>query len=81
MLKRSKIIVYGTHICPWCQLAREFLQAHKIPFREAYVDKNARAAATMIKKSGQRHVPVIQIGDEIIIGFDEERLRKTLNVR
>jgi glutaredoxin len=32
----------------------------------------------MIAKSGQRGVPVIAIDDEIIVGFDRERLESIL---
>jgi len=34
----------------------------------------------MIKKSGQMGVPVIEVGDKIIVGFDEQELKKTLKV-
>lgn len=32
----------------------------------------------MIQKSGQMAVPVIIIGDEIIVGFDQAKIDKTL---
>jgi hypothetical protein len=32
----------------------------------------------MIEKSGQTGVPVIIIKDEVIIGFDQDRLNKAL---
>jgi glutaredoxin len=34
----------------------------------------------MIQKSGQMGVPVIFVGDEMIIGFDQERLVSTLGI-
>jgi len=33
----------------------------------------------MIKKSGQRGVPVIDINGNIVIGFDRERIDELLN--
>jgi len=35
----------------------------------------------MIEKSGQMGVPVIFIGDELIIGFDKDKLSKALGVK
>jgi glutaredoxin len=34
----------------------------------------------MIQKSGQMGVPVISIGDDIIVGFDRDRLVSTLSL-
>ncbi len=81
MKKSAKVTLYGTHICPWCELARVFLEHHHIPFEDIYVDSDKKAAALMLKKTGQRHVPVIEVGKKIILGFDEDELRKVLRVR
>jgi glutaredoxin len=34
----------------------------------------------MMEKSGQMGVPVITIGDELIVGFDQERIAAALGV-
>jgi hypothetical protein len=34
----------------------------------------------MIEKSGQMGVPVITVGEELIVGFDEERLKELLAI-
>ena len=80
MIKRS-VTVYGTSVCLWCHRTREFLREQHIPFKDIDVSTNARAAAEMIKKSGQQGVPVINVNGELIIGFDEQRLRKALHLR
>jgi len=76
-----KITVYGTDMCPWCHKTREFLKEHKIKFTDINVGKNQKAAMEMIKKSGQQGVPVIEIGKEIIVGFNEKRLRELLHIK
>lgn len=81
MKKSTSIILYGTHICPWCARAREFLRKRNIQFRDVYVDKNKKAEAVMVKKSGQHHVPVIDTGKKIIVGYDEDELRKLAKQR
>ena len=49
-------------------------------FKYIDVGKNREAAMEMIEKTGQRGVPVIEIDDEVIIGFDEARIRKKLGI-
>lgn len=74
----KKVIVYTTGTCPWCQRAKEFLKGKKIKFEEVRVDQDRKRAEEMIEKSGQTGVPVIEIGDNIIIGFDQEAIEEAL---
>lgn len=80
MKKKISVTVYGTEYCPWCHKAREFLKEHKVPFKDIDVGRDAKAAAEMIQKSGQQGVPVIDVNGEVIVGFDEKRLRKMLGI-
>ncbi len=74
----KKVIVYTTGTCPWCQRAKEFLKGKKVKFEEVRVDQDRKRAEEMIEKSGQTGVPVIEIGDNIIIGFDQEAIEEAL---
>lgn len=76
-----KVIIYGTDSCPWCHKAREFMKEHKLKFTDKNVGEDQKAAAEMIKKSGQQGVPVIDIDGKIIVGFDEEKIRSLLNIK
>lgn len=76
-----KITIYGTDSCPWCHKTREFLNAHRIKFIDKNVGDDQKAAAEMIEKSGQQGVPVIDIDGEIIVGFNESRLRSLLKIK
>lgn len=77
----NKIIVYGTSHCPWCHKTREFLQENKIKFTDINVEEDQKARKDMIKKSGQLGVPVIDINDKIIVGFDETAIKKALKLK
>ena len=77
----KKVIVYSTEACPFCVDAKDFLKKRKIKFEEIDVNKDKKAALEMIKKSGQNGVPVIEIGKEIITGFDEAKLKKALGIK
>ena len=73
--------MYETKTCIFCAKAREFFKEHRIKYKEIDVGKSEKAANEMIKKSGQNGTPVIEIGKEIVVGFDEDKLRKFLKVK
>jgi len=81
MTEQKKVKVYSTEMCPYCHMAKDFLREHKIKFEDIRVDEDQLAAIEMMKKSGQTGVPVIEIGKEIIIGFDQARIKKALGLK
>jgi len=62
-------------------MAKEFLSQRGVAFNEYNVAADPQAAYRMIRLSGQRGVPVITVGDEVIIGFDRPRLERLLSER
>lgn len=74
------VTVFSTKSCPWCAKVKEFLNSHKIKFKDIDVGADAKAAKKMIEKSGQQGVPVVDIDGEIIVGFDEAKLKKALKM-
>jgi len=73
--------IYTTSICPYCKMAKDFLNENKIKFEEINVEKNHEAVHEMIEKSGQAGVPVLDIRGTIIVGFDVEKIKKTLKLK
>jgi len=76
-----KVKIYTTPTCPFCLMAKEYLKEKGIEFEEIDVSKDENAAMEMIKKSGQMGVPVIEIDNEIVIGFDKEKIDQILNLK
>jgi glutaredoxin-like YruB-family protein len=76
-----KIIIYSTSVCPWCDVAKQFLREHNIKFEEINVAEDPKAAQEMIEKSKQRSVPVLDIDGKIIVGFDKEAIKKALGLK
>ncbi|HSQ93220.1 MAG TPA: glutaredoxin domain-containing protein, partial [Methanoregula sp.] len=72
----SKVTVYSTQYCQYCRMAKAFLEKNGIPYETIDVGADRVAAETMIKLSGQRGVPVITVDDEVIVGFDSQRLNE-----
>lgn len=77
----KKVTVYSTPSCPWCHAVKQFLSDHKVKFDDINVATDQKKAMEMIEKSGQMGVPVVEVGKEIIIGFDEARIRKALGLK
>jgi glutaredoxin-like YruB-family protein len=73
-----KVKVYSTPTCPWCVRVKEFLKDKGVEFDDIDVSKDQKAAQQMIEKSGQMGVPVLEVGEEIIIGFNKEAIEKAL---
>ena len=63
--------MYVTTWCPYCSRARALLRRKGVEIDEINVGENPEARAEMIKRSGQRTVPQIFIGDRHIGGYDD----------
>ena len=72
------IKVYTTDSCPWCDKAKNFLKSKNLEYTELNVQDDMEAREEMIKKSRQMGVPVLDINDQIIIGFDKNAIDKAL---
>ena len=49
--------LYSRKWCGWCIEAKDYLQAHGIPFREIDVGRDTAADEEMQRLSGQSYVP------------------------
>ncbi len=76
----KKVKIYSTPTCPFCMMAKKFLKENNIDFEDIDVSTDQAKAQEMVQKSGQMAVPVIDIDGEIIVGFDKEKIRKTLGL-
>ncbi len=80
----QKITLYSTPTCPYCKMAKQFLDEKNIAYDYIDVSENSAAAQDMVKKSGQLGVPVIAVetdgNEEIIVGFDQEKISEILKI-
>lgn len=70
--------IYTAPTCPYCLMAKSFLDKNGIIFEEIDVSKNEKAAMEVIKKSGHIGVPIIEINGSFIAGFNEDELKRKL---
>ncbi len=78
---QPKIIIFTTPTCPHCRAAKQYLAQHRFRFKEVDVTKDSRAAADMVRRTGQSGVPVILINNRPIIGFNRPKINQMLGIR
>ena len=78
---QKSVKIFTTPTCAYCKMAKEFFRQNNIKYEEIDVVTNAQARDEMINKSGQMGVPVIFVGDDIVVGFDKRRLSELLGVK
>jgi alkyl hydroperoxide reductase subunit F len=71
-----KVTVYTTQNCPYCRMVKAYLDRHGVEYMAIDVGKDREAAKKMVEISGQYGVPVTTVDDEIIVGFDAQRLNE-----
>lgn len=81
----KKVEIYSTPSCMYCHMAKDFFNENKVSFEDYDVSSNLEKRQEMVEKSGQMGVPVIVLSeenkeDEIIVGFDKDRLSNSLGI-
>jgi glutaredoxin-like YruB-family protein len=79
-MTQKKVDIYSTPTCHFCQMAKQFFADNKIEYTNHDVATDGNARNDMIEKSGQMGVPVTFVGEEMIIGFDEDKFREALGL-
>ncbi|MBY0473149.1 glutaredoxin family protein [Patescibacteria group bacterium] len=74
------VTIYTTPTCHFCKLAKEFFAEKNVPFTAYDVSTDAQKREEMIQMTGQLGVPVIQIGDDLMVGFDREKVAAKLGI-
>ena len=79
-MEQKQVTIYTTPTCHFCHMSKEYFKANGVTYTEFDVANDIAKREEMMQKSGQRGVPVIFIGDEMIIGFDKQAIDKALNL-
>ncbi len=76
----KNVTIYSTPTCHFCHMAKEFFKEKNIAYTEYDVASDLSKRKEMVEKSGQMGVPVIIIGDEIIVGFNKPKIAQLLGL-
>lgn len=78
MTKDVKVTIYGAVWCGPCHGLKNYLKGKKIEYNYIDVDEDRDAGREIQAKTGWSAIPVTQIGEEYILGFDRERVDQAL---
>jgi glutaredoxin-like YruB-family protein len=73
----KRVILYSQPGCPPCYAAKQFLTARNISFEYKDVQSDPAALRELVRLNS-RSTPTIVVGDEVMIGFDPDRLDSLL---
>jgi glutaredoxin-like YruB-family protein len=74
------VTIYSTPTCHFCKMAKDFFAEKGVQYTGYDVSSDAEKREEMIKMTGQLGVPVIRIGDDIMVGFDRQRIADKLGI-
>ena len=77
----KNVIIYSTPTCVYCKAAKDFFNEKKVKFTEYNVASDTERRKEMVDKTGQMGVPVIVIGDEAVVGFDQDKIVELLGIK
>jgi len=75
----ANIKIYSLPTWPHCHHVKEFLSDKNLEFTDFNVAEDKVARDEMITLTNQRAVPVIVIEDQVIIGFDQQKIDEILS--
>ena len=75
----KKVTIYSAPTCHYCHMAKDYFKSKGIEYQEYDVAADVEKRQEMLTKSGQMGVPVIVIGEDLIVGFDEAAVAHLLD--
>lgn len=79
-MSKKKVIIYSTPTCTYCVAIKKFFEKNNVDFEDINVAEDQEALKEMKEKTGQMGVPVTEIGEDIIVGFDKKKISKLLEI-
>jgi glutaredoxin len=80
-----QVTLYALSTCPYCKMTKKFLDKSEVEYELFEVDllegdPRQEAIDTVKELSGGTSFPVIEIGDEVIVGFNKPRIKELLDL-
>ncbi len=78
-----KVFLYGLSTCFYCRKTKKFFDENKVKYEHVDVDlaeqeEKEKFIKEIFDLTGAGKFPVIKIDDEVIVGYDEDRLKELL---
>jgi len=75
-----EVKIYTTPTCPYCKMAKKFLDDNGIKYQEFNIVEDKAAREEMKHKCDSLAVPTICFDGEVMVGFNEALLREKLGL-
>lgn len=79
--QQPRITVYTTQTCHWCRVAKRYLAERGLSYREVDIGHDTAGKRRMVLMTGQHGVPVIEVGEHAMLGWDKHEFEKLLSGR
>jgi glutaredoxin 3 len=76
----QNVTIYTTPTCHFCQMAKEFFAEKNVQYTAYDVTVDPGKREEMIQMTGQLGVPVIVIGEQVMVGFDRAKIADKLGI-
>jgi glutaredoxin-like YruB-family protein len=74
----KNVIVYSQPGCPPCDWVKAYLTERGVPFTVKDVSKDFSAQRELVGKYNSRSTPTVVVDDQVMIGFDPDKLEAML---
>ncbi len=75
-----EVKVYTTPTCPYCKMAKKFLDDNGIKYQEFNIAEDKEAREEMKNKCTSLAVPTICFNGEVLVGFNGAQIREKLGL-
>lgn len=75
---QPEVVIYTTPTCTWCPAAKRWLDDHGVRYTEHDITRDPVRATEVFRLTGQGAVPVIRVGQQVVVGFDPLQLAKLI---
>jgi glutaredoxin len=80
MRTRKRAILYTDTLCPICELVEQYLAERGVEYTKINVDEDLEGKKAFLKL-GYDNLPVLDIEDTTILGYDTEAIENALKGR
>jgi glutaredoxin len=73
-----EVVVYTTSWCGWCRKTLAWLDEQGVAYVNKDIEADGRHLEELRRKTGRTSIPVVEIGGELVRGYDPARMRALL---
>ncbi|HVP55907.1 MAG TPA: glutaredoxin family protein [Candidatus Eisenbacteria bacterium] len=77
-MSNPKVIVFTQQDCAPCGWVKNFLAQRGVEFEERSIDSSLAVARELTQRYNSQSTPTVVIRDEVVIGYNPERLDQLL---